>query len=268
MLNYLKLRPKTNTSPLFLISENVPLSKSCFNFYLTKSSSKANYPLSIIQGTLSGLAPLLLLPIKVFHCHPCSNWGVGLHPHSPPTFTPTLTPFEQTKELSSLNFRSLLPPGKMAEGGFRHFVGVDGSKGMLEQAAKTGLYEDLKLALLGPEPLPAPTDTFDVVIIVGGMDAGFIPASVVREFCDATKPGGFVCISRGDHTATPSIKYRKELERELQLMEDEGLWSPVGVKETDKYMENPHLNAERVKELQQEERYISGRVYLYKKSIN
>ncbi|XP_049439799.1 methyltransferase-like protein 27 [Epinephelus fuscoguttatus] len=156
----------------------------------------------------------------------------------------------------------------MAERGFRHFMGVDGSKGMLEQAAKTGLYEDLKLALLGPEPLPAPTDTFDVVIVAGGMDAGFIPVSVVRQFCDAATPGGFVCISRGDHTATPSIKYRKELERELQLMEDEGLWSPVGVKETDKYMENPHLDAERVKDLQQEERYISGRVYLYKKSIH
>ncbi|XP_049438618.1 methyltransferase-like protein 27 isoform X1 [Epinephelus fuscoguttatus] len=156
----------------------------------------------------------------------------------------------------------------MAELGFRHFMGVDGSKGMLEQAAKTGLYQDLKLALLGPEPLPAPTDTFDVVIVTGGMDAGFIPVSAVREFCDAAKPGGFVCISRGDHTATPSIEFRKELERELQLMEDEGLWSPVGVKETDKYMENPHLDAERVKDLQQEERYISGRVYLYKKSIH
>ncbi|XP_049902141.1 methyltransferase-like protein 27 isoform X2 [Epinephelus moara] len=157
---------------------------------------------------------------------------------------------------------------QMVKLGFRHFVGVDGSKGMLEQAAKTGLYQDLKLALLGPEPLPAPTDTFDVVIVVGGMGVGFIPASAVRDFCDAAKPGGFVCISKGDHTATPSIEYRKELERELQLMEDEGLWSPVGVKETDKYMKNPHLNAERVKELQQEERYISGRVYLYKKSIH
>ncbi|XP_074510500.1 methyltransferase-like protein 27 isoform X3 [Sebastes fasciatus] len=45
----------------------------------------------------------------------------------------------------------------MIELGFKHFAGVDGSKGMLEQAAKTGLYQDLKLALLGTEPLPAQT---------------------------------------------------------------------------------------------------------------
>lgn len=37
--------------------------------------------------------------------------------------------------------------------GFKHFVGVDGSKGMLEQAAKSGLYRELKLALLGTDPL-------------------------------------------------------------------------------------------------------------------
>ncbi len=43
----------------------------------------------------------------------------------------------------------------MVEVGFRHFVGVDGSKGMLQQAAKTGLYQDLRLAVLGLEPLPA-----------------------------------------------------------------------------------------------------------------
>lgn len=50
--------------------------------------------------------------------------------------------------------------------GFKHFVGVDGSKGMLEQAAKSGLYRELKLALLGTDPLTLwankadnPTDT-------------------------------------------------------------------------------------------------------------
>ncbi|XP_030013736.1 methyltransferase-like protein 27 [Sphaeramia orbicularis] len=55
----------------------------------------------------------------------------------------------------------------MTELGFRSFVGVDGSKGMLELAAKTGLYQDLKLALLGTQPLPAQTGVFDVMIIVG-----------------------------------------------------------------------------------------------------
>lgn len=38
--------------------------------------------------------------------------------------------------------------------GFRHFVGVDGSERMLEKAAQTNLYQDLKLAILGPQLLP------------------------------------------------------------------------------------------------------------------
>ncbi|KAL7393376.1 hypothetical protein ABVT39_009912 [Epinephelus coioides] len=84
----------------------------------------------------------------------------------------------------------------MVELGFRHIVGVDGSKNMLERAAKTALYQDLKLALLGPEPLPAHTDTFDVVITVSGLDAGYVPVSVVRELCLVAKPGNQLQISR------------------------------------------------------------------------
>lgn len=45
----------------------------------------------------------------------------------------------------------------------------------------------LKLALL--PPLLLVSDTFDVVIIVGALDAGFVPVCVVRELCHAAKPG-------------------------------------------------------------------------------
>lgn len=47
----------------------------------------------------------------------------------------------------------------MFEQGFRDFVGVDGSEGMLLEAEKTGLYSKLELAILGPETLPAATGT-------------------------------------------------------------------------------------------------------------
>lgn len=72
-------------------------------------------------------------------------------------------------------------------------------------------------------------------------------------------------MSRGDSRGTEG--YKKELEKELQLMEDKGLWSLAGVKKTDEYMEDQHLTAESLKDLQPEERYISGKVYLYKKSM-
>ncbi|XP_035019651.1 methyltransferase-like protein 27 [Hippoglossus stenolepis] len=151
----------------------------------------------------------------------------------------------------------------MFELGFRHFVGVDGSKGMLDRAAETGLYQDLKLALLGTDPLPAQTGVFDVVIIVGALCFGFIPVSVVRELCHAAKPGALVCIARGNHTGTESKEYKKDLERELQLMEDEGLWSGVGLKQADEYMQNSNLSPDRDED---EQLYISGTIYLYKKS--
>ncbi|XP_070691512.1 methyltransferase-like protein 27 isoform X4 [Pempheris klunzingeri] len=154
----------------------------------------------------------------------------------------------------------------MVERGFKHFMGVDGSKAMLELAAETGLYQDLRLALLGTEPLPAQTGMFDVVIIVGALDAGFVPVSVVRELCAAAKPGGFVCMARGDHRGKPVDGYKQDLELQLQLMEEEGLWSPAGLRQTDRYMEDPHLDRERVEDVQPEERYISGTAYLYKKA--
>nr|XP_040022036.1 methyltransferase-like protein 27 [Gasterosteus aculeatus aculeatus] len=153
----------------------------------------------------------------------------------------------------------------MLELGFKHFVGVDGSQGMLDQAAKTGIYEELRLALLGAEPLPAKIGAFDVVIMVGALDPGFAPVSVVRELCQAAKPGGLICMSRGDHRGPAGREYKKDLEAELQLMEEEDLWSPVGLKRTNRYMKDPHLKPEEIQQLQLEECYLSGTAYLYKK---
>ncbi|XP_013887133.1 Williams-Beuren syndrome chromosomal region 27 protein [Austrofundulus limnaeus] len=110
--------------------------------------------------------------------------------------------------------------------GFRVFVGVDCSEGMLEQAAQTGLYRDLKLALLGPEPLPAQT-------------------------------GGFICVAKGNHCGAAEEEYQRSLEREVQLMEEEGLWSRVSFRQVDRYMLDPW---------EDEETYISGSFYFYKKS--
>nr|XP_019965418.1 PREDICTED: Williams-Beuren syndrome chromosomal region 27 protein-like [Paralichthys olivaceus] len=134
------------------------------------------------------------------------------------------------------------------------------------------------MAKLNPVPLP-PSGVFDVVIIVGALCAGFAPVSVVRELCHAAKPceqltavtvtmqdssakGGLVCITRGPQ----SKEYKKDLERELQLMEAEGLWSIVGVKQIDRYMQHSNLSSERDEDTVHEQPYLSGISYLYKKS--
>ncbi|XP_035991452.1 methyltransferase-like protein 27 isoform X2 [Fundulus heteroclitus] len=153
---------------------------------------------------------------------------------------------------------------QMFERGFRNFVGVDCSKEMLEQAAATGLYQKLHQALLGTEPLPAQPGVFDLVVLVGGLGVGFAPVCVVRELCEAAKPGGLICVARGNHTTPEEREFGVHLNREVQLMEEEGLWSRVAVRQVDRYMLDPQLKTK----VQGDMVYIPGSLYLYRKSVS
>ncbi|XP_054610449.1 methyltransferase-like protein 27 [Dunckerocampus dactyliophorus] len=142
----------------------------------------------------------------------------------------------------------------MKKNGFEHFVGVDGSEAMLQRATETGLYQDLKLAVLGQNPLPVQSDHFDVVVIVGALSMAHIHVKVIRELCQAAKQGGLICMTtRGN---IDNLSYKAALEDEIKQMEEEGLWCCVEVTE--------------VKEWERavtayEEGYIPGCVYLFKK---
>lgn len=141
--------------------------------------------------------------------------------------------------------------------GFGHFVGIDGSKTMLEKANGSGLYQDLKLCLMGDDPLPVQTDMFDVVVIVGALSVGQVPVGVVRELCNSTKPGGYVCMTtRGN---PDNVKYKVSLECELERMEQEGLWTRVEVTEVEDW---------ELAVSEEEHGYIPGSVYLYKKHLH
>ncbi|XP_044540693.1 methyltransferase-like protein 27, partial [Gracilinanus agilis] len=72
--------------------------------------------------------------------------------------------------------------------GFCHLHGVEGSKSMLEVAKNRGLYQQLSLCILGPEPLPGPSDHYDAVTVVGALSDGQIPCSAVPELLRVTKP--------------------------------------------------------------------------------
>uniref|UniRef100_UPI0037E7B9D3 methyltransferase-like protein 27 isoform X2 n=1 Tax=Semicossyphus pulcher TaxID=241346 RepID=UPI0037E7B9D3 len=143
---------------------------------------------------------------------------------------------------------------QMKRHGFSHFVGVDGSEGMMELARQSGLYQDLKQCMLGEEPLPVQWGLFDVVVIIGALSVGQVPVCVVRELCNSTKPGGYVCMTtRGN---CDNLDYKAALERELKQMEEEGLWSCVEVTEVEEWEKAVS---------EKEEGYIPGAVYLYKK---
>ncbi|XP_076581935.1 methyltransferase-like protein 27 [Chaetodon auriga] len=126
-------------------------------------------------------------------------------------------------------------PKLMYEMGFRHFVGIDYSQGMLDEAAKTGLYEELKPVKLGAAPLPVQAGTVDVVAMVGALQPDLVPFSVLRELCQVTKPGGLICVTKAQHRTDPQ-GFTGAVEREFKILEDEGLWHRVDVKTSDQYI--------------------------------
>uniref|UniRef100_A0A3B3ZH36 Methyltransferase domain-containing protein n=1 Tax=Periophthalmus magnuspinnatus TaxID=409849 RepID=A0A3B3ZH36_9GOBI len=93
--------------------------------------------------------------------------------------------------------------------GFRHFVGVDGSAAMLEEARKTALYQNVLLALLGTQALP--------------VDAG-----------------GLVVLTRGNYQRPDHFSYTQDLHSELRSMEQEGLWKCLELRQVEHYLSDPH----------------------------
>uniref|UniRef100_A0A1A8BBL5 Williams Beuren syndrome chromosome region 27 n=1 Tax=Nothobranchius kadleci TaxID=1051664 RepID=A0A1A8BBL5_NOTKA len=146
---------------------------------------------------------------------------------------------------------------QMKKHGFRHFVGVDGSEAMLEKARESGLYQELKQSMLGEDSLSEVwAGSFDVVLIVGALSVGQVSINVIRELCNVTKSGGCVCMTtRSNHD---NLEYKAALERELKQMEEEGLWTCLEVTEVQDW--------ERAV-TEQEDGYISGAVYIYKKLL-
>ncbi|XP_043910100.1 methyltransferase-like protein 27 [Protopterus annectens] len=141
--------------------------------------------------------------------------------------------------------------------GFGIIHGIDGSKTMLEQAKGKGLYQDLKQCMMGNEPLPVLTASYDAVIIVGALSEGHLPCSVIPELCRVTKPGGYICMTV--LTSPSNITYWRQLQGMLKQLEQQGLWEQVDVQQVNEWM----------KAVSEEEStgspYTSGIIYLYKK---
>ncbi|XP_067864184.1 methyltransferase-like protein 27 isoform X1 [Heptranchias perlo] len=143
--------------------------------------------------------------------------------------------------------------------GFCNFHGVDGSEGMLELAQSKSMYQTLQKCTLGSESLPASSDSYDAVVIVGALSEGQVPYTVLPELHRATKPGGFVCMTT--RTNTSNQLYKKQLQAVIEEMEQKGLWERVKVQEVEHWEK-----ATSVHETKQDSKYISGIIYIYRKS--
>ena len=71
--------------------------------------------------------------------------------------------------------------------GYRNPVAMDLSQGMLEEARKKGVYQEVHRMELG-KPLNFLTDSFDAVISVGVLTVGHAPASSLGELVRITRP--------------------------------------------------------------------------------
>ncbi|KAM8977088.1 methyltransferase-like protein 27 [Pelodytes ibericus] len=143
--------------------------------------------------------------------------------------------------------------------GFSLFHGLDGSAEMLQIAQSKMLYKEVKQCMLGQEPLPSSTDHYDAVIIVGALSDGQVPVSVIPELIRVTKPGGFVCLTTRSNNS--NLQYKAELDQELATLQSRGLWDCILVQEMEKWEKSTSKQ-----EAQGESDYISGVIYLYKKS--
>uniref|UniRef100_A0A8C6UXD3 Methyltransferase domain-containing protein n=1 Tax=Neogobius melanostomus TaxID=47308 RepID=A0A8C6UXD3_9GOBI len=133
--------------------------------------------------------------------------------------------------------------------GFRHFVGVDASQPMLEKARLTGLYQDLHQVLLGTEPLPVNSGEFDVVTMTGCLYRKYVPVEVIRELCQVAKPG----IRHGCGSSLEGVWHLREMDR----MEEEGLWKKLEVLQEEHYCTNYYQLGDS----------LPGSVYLYQKAV-
>ncbi|KAM9001389.1 methyltransferase-like protein 27 [Sarcophilus harrisii] len=144
--------------------------------------------------------------------------------------------------------------------GFCNLHGIEGSKSMLELAKRRGLYQQLSLCVLGPEPLPAPADHYDAVMVVGALSDGQVPCNAVSELLRVTKPGGLLCLTTRSNPS--NLPYKEALEAELTRLEQAGEWKRVQVHTVDQW-ELATSEQETAGSSSSSPAFISGVIYLY-----
>ena len=97
--------------------------------------------------------------------------------------------------------------------GFGRLDGIDLSAGMLDEAARKGVYRDLREGRLG-DALSYETGSYDGVVSAGVLTAGHAPASSLDELVRVTRRGGHVIFTLRSDRAPPGFDDKiAELER-------------------------------------------------------
>ena len=107
--------------------------------------------------------------------------------------------------------------------GYRNMVAMDLSQGMLDEARKKGVYQELRQMVMGEE-LDFPTNSMDAAISVGVFTVGHAPASSLDELVRVTRPGGYVVFS-----LRPDVYEGNGFREKQQELESAGKWRLVEV---------------------------------------
>ena len=109
--------------------------------------------------------------------------------------------------------------------GYRNMVGMDLSRGMLEEAEQKNVYTELRQMDMA-EPLDFLTDFFDAVLCVGVFTLGHAPASSLDELVLVTKPKDHIVFTpRVDLHESGGFKVKQS------ELEAAGMWELLDVSE-------------------------------------
>jgi predicted TPR repeat methyltransferase len=112
----------------------------------------------------------------------------------------------------------------LKERGFKHVVGVDASKGMLEKAKEKESYSELKELFLGlPDTFPEEyRGRFDAITAAGILAEGHLDNKVFDEMILALKTGGYAIFA----TRTMYLE-QYSYAQGIKKLEDEGKWKQI-----------------------------------------
>ncbi|CAL8080984.1 unnamed protein product [Orchesella dallaii] len=117
---------------------------------------------------------------------------------------------------------------ELAKFGFKLFDAVDPSSGMLEILRKRGLYGKTFETAIDYNPIDGiKTNSYDALVISGGMGEGHIPVTAVHEMIRIVKPGGMVFIVMREEYLSYVPEYSGRLESYMDKLAGEGLWVQV-----------------------------------------
>ncbi|KAL5006858.1 hypothetical protein ScPMuIL_015664 [Solemya velum] len=116
---------------------------------------------------------------------------------------------------------------KLFQMGFRNIDALDPAEGMLSVARKKNSYKDYLCEFMDGHKLDIQNDTYDCVVVSGGMGEGHIPCKAIPEMIRIAKPGGLVCIVMREEFLSYVKEYIDRLEPLFKKLEEEGKWQSI-----------------------------------------